>query len=383
MRVCMRVAVVGTRGLPDLQGGVERHCQELYSRLISLGCKVRVYARKGYVEPGTRSYKGVEVLPLWAPRSKNLEAIVHTFLALMHLTRHRKQFDIIHFHAIGPSLLVPLARCLGLNVVTTNHGPDYDRQKWGSTAKAMLRLGQYLGTRFASATIAVSQHIRQYLQERYRKAVIYIPNGVTIQESAPPGSLLDRCGVAAGKYLLAVGRLVPEKGLHDLLEAFEEMDTDWKLVIAGEADHEDDYSRSLKKKVAGNPRVVMLGFVRGQELAEAYSHAAFLVQPSYHEGLPLSVLEAMSYGLAVLASNIPAHRELVPEELLFPPGDKSCLKQKLSQAIQHPPGPGVLAANRRRIEADFNWDSIAKKTLSVYAAAVARGRGGARPPDGP
>ena len=371
MKKNIKIAVVGTRGFPGVQGGVESHCQELYPRLAANGCQITVYARKDYVGSDSKNYKGVKIIPLWSPKKKSLEAIVHTFGALLQAFLHRNQYDIIQIHAIGPSLLTPIARGLGFKVVVTNHGPDYQRQKWGRFAKGILRLGESTGTKFASEVICVSRHIQSLLKENYGRNTFYIPNGVMASGKMPPGITLKRHGLTPKKYILAVGRLVPEKGFHDLLAAFREISSDWKLVIAGDADHEDNYSRFLKKRAAEDPRVVMTGFIKGQPLTEIFSNAGFFILPSYHEGLPIVLLEAMSYDLPILASNIPANLELVPDqEFTFPPGDRAALKSKLTQIMSSSPKKGLTFKNKQRLENEFNWDQIARETFKVYTKVL-------------
>jgi glycosyltransferase involved in cell wall biosynthesis len=282
-----------------------------------------------------------------------------------------EKYDIVHIHAIGPSLLVPLARVLGLKVVVTNHGHDYARQKWGAFAKAVLKLGEKFGTRFASSVIAVSRPIQRALKERYGRDSQYIPNGIVIPEKIPPGNALAQYGLHPGRYVLAVGRLVPEKGLHDLVKVFNGLSTDWNLVIAGDADHEDDYSLSLKKLSSSNPKIVMTGFIKGDTLGEIFSNAGIFVLPSYHEGLPIVLLEAMSYDLPCLVSGIPANLEIVSDERsVFAPGDVGALSDKLRQGISSSGRKDDTAKNRRRLEEEFSWDLIAEKVLRVYEAVI-------------
>lgn len=370
-----RIAVLGTRGIPNIQGGVEKHCEELYPPLVSKGCKVRLYARKGYVESTPAFYKGVEILPLWAPRKKNLEAITHTLAGLIHVGLHRKEFDIVHIHAIGPSLLVPLARLLGLKVVVTNHGPDYDRQKWGKFAKSMLKLSEKIGAKFATSVIAVSHHIRESVFDKCGARAVYIPNGVEIPEKLAPGPFLQKYGLEKNRYILAVGRLVPEKGFHDLLEAYAGIDTSWKLAIAGDADHQDDYSRDLKAVAAGIPGVIMTGFIKGDPLRELYSNAGLFVLPSYHEGLPIAALEAMSYGVPTLLSDIPANMELARECETFPPKEPKRLAAAIESFLENPEAffdEKTANARRERLQSEFNWDRISERTLNLYEEILSR-----------
>ena len=367
----LRIAVLGLRGIPEVQGGVERHCQELYPRLSENGYNITILARKGYVPQNPYEYKKIKIIPLWAPKEKNLEAIWHTTHGILWLARHRRDYDILHIQGIGPSLLAYFARKLGFCLVVTNHGPEYNRQKWGIIAKKMLRLGERLGARHAYLVIAVSKHIKNLLFENYESVAAYIPNGVNLPERVPAGTTLSKFGLKSGRYFLTVGRLVPEKGFHDLLEAFGKLDTDWKLVIVGDADHKDKYSFNLKKKAGQINGVVMTGFQKGKALHELYSNAGLFVLPSYHEGLPIVALEAMSCKLPMLLSDIPANKELALPEETFPVGNVEVLSQRLKSFLENPSllnSPQMIAQKKRRIETEFNWDVIAQRTADLYQA---------------
>lgn len=332
------------------------------------GYMVRVYTRRPYGDP-TRNYmNGVERYPLWAPRLKGLEAIVHTFLGILHLAVGRRQFDILHIHAIGPSLFTPLAKLLGIRVVVTNHGPDYERQKWGRTARLILRLGERWGTKHADAVIAVAQYIQQRLEERFGRRIHYIPNGIPELRRVSPGSLLRRLGIEPRRYVLSVGRLVPEKGFHDLLDAFRGLDTQWKLVITGDADHRDEYYSRVVQQAKLDPRVVLTGMLTGTDLEEVYSSAAIFVLPSYHEGLPLTLLEALSFRLPVLVTDIPANREVMTDACRsFQPGDVKRLNELLTCEINALSACNGLAAVDDVNLSAFNWERITDRTLEVYA----------------
>lgn len=367
-----RIAVLGTRGFPGVQGGVERHCENLYTRLAQRGCRVRVYTRSTYGDPAHTWYEGVERYPLWAPRVKSLEAIVHTFLGLLHLAVRKREFDVVHVHAIGPSLLAPLARLFGMRVIVTNHGPDYERQKWGVTAKSVLRLGERWGTMYAHEVIAVAKHIQAYLEREYRRTVHYVPNGIPALRKQPPGRLLKGFTLEASRYVLAVGRFVPEKGFHDLVRAFSGVDPAWKLVLTGDADHQDEYSMKLAKQAQEDPRIVLTGTLGGRDLEEIYSNAGVFVLPSYHEGLPLTLLEALSYGLPVLVSDIPANREVIEHPArLFAPGDVGRLRSLLASDMR------AITEDRRPEDmgnvdlVEYDWERIADRTLNIYERMLA------------
>ena len=369
----IRIAVLGLRGFPDVQGGVEKHCQELYPRLTEYNCDITVFARKGYVNDQPYTYNGVKIIPLWAPKQKSLETMCHTALGILWLSRHRKDYDILHIHAIGPSLFSYAARRLGFRTIITNHGPEYERQKWGAIAKFVLRLSERVGARYAHVVIAVSNHIKNMLFEKYASVAAYIPNGVNIPDLEPAGDTLSGFNLEPKRYFLSVGRLVPEKGFHDLMEAFVKLDTDWKLIIVGDADHEDRYSINLKKRADQIDGVIMTGFQKGRALQELYSNAGLFVLPSYHEGLPIVALEAMSYNLPMLLSDIPANKEVALKEELFTVGDVEELSKRLSMFIENPStlnSPEILKEKKQRIETEFNWDVIARKTADVYQDVI-------------
>lgn len=364
----LRIAVLGTRGIPGVMGGVETHCQELYPRLVALGHHVTLFGRTPYLESKTPyEYEGVSVVPLWAPQKKSLEAILQTFIGVLKIAANRNKFDLLHMHAIGPALMIPFAKFCGIPVVMTHHGPDYDRQKWGRLAKAVLRYGESLGCRYADEIITVSHHIASLVKSSFHRNTVYIPNGVNLPEILPPGDMFTRHGLVQKKYILTVGRLVPEKGFHDLVEAFTACQTDWRLVIAGDVDHEDDYSYRLKQLCSSDPRIVMTGFIQGKNLAEIYSNAGLFVLPSYHEGLPIALLEAISYNLPILASDIPANLELAGEQEAFPVGNTIMLTELLQRLTSEHIN---IASSRMRLESEFNWDVIAKQTEETYLSIL-------------
>lgn len=358
----MKIVVIGTRGIPEIQGGVETHCQELYPRIAASGHEVTIIRRTCYVAPGNKmsDYRGVKLIDVYAPKKKSLEAIIHTFLSVLKARRLKP--DVVHIHAIGPSLMVPLARLLGLKVVTTNHGPDYDRQKWGALAKLILRTGERLGTRYSNRVIVISKVISNILATKYgRTDCALIFNGVNKPDETDAHDYLDSIGVSRGRYILGLGRFVKEKGFDDLIEAFAGISSQgYKLVLAGDADHPDEYSEALKAK-ARNAGVILTGFIRGEKLCQVMSGAALYVMSSYHEGLPIALLEAMSYRLPVIVSDIPANRiPAVEESRLYPVGDVAALTKSIEQALSD--GPERV---EYKLEA-YDWEAIARQTADVY-----------------
>ncbi|MES9906384.1 MAG: glycosyltransferase family 4 protein [Sedimenticola sp.] len=360
----MKIVVIGTRGIPDIQGGIETHCQELYTRLVQMGCDVTIVTRTPYVpiEQRKGTYEGISLKHIYAPKKKSLEAVVHTFLAILYA--RFSGADIVHIHAIGPALLTPFARMLGLHTVLTHHGPDYDRQKWGALAKKVLRLGEAAGARFADKIIVISRVIARILETKHgRKDTHLIYNGVPIPIPSTSTDYLDELGITKGKYVIAVGRFVEEKGFHDLIEAWQSLRiTSYHLVLVGDADHETAYSQKLKH-TAKSAGTILTGFIKGRKLSQIFTHARLFVMPSYHEGLPIALLEAMSYNLPVLVSDIPANLEVPLDEMdFFSTGNVTelahALKKKLAQ--------GTCPEYTDLLQERYNWDSVAKATYALY-----------------
>ena len=364
----MKIVVLGTRGIPDIQGGVETHCQELYPRLVKLGCQVTLFTRKKYANKNLKQFKGVKLIHLPHPKSKSLEAIVHTFIGIIYARFLNP--DILHIHAIGPSLMAPLAKLIGLKVVITNHGPDYDRQKWGKLAKRMLLLGERLGTKYANKIIVISNTIKNILETKYNRSdLVLIPNGVTLPQKSKDINYITSLGLRKNKYIIAVGRFVPEKGFHDLIRAYLNLNLDYKLVLVGDADHETEYSLSLKEMAKHN-EVILTGFIKGKKLIEIYSHARLFVMPSYHEGLPLALLEAMSYNLNVLVSNIPANKELnLNKGSYFIVGNVPQLRESLSKKLKE---HTKINDYSNIIKNNYAWGTIANKTMENYKSLFSR-----------
>jgi glycosyltransferase involved in cell wall biosynthesis len=358
----MRIIVIGTRGIPNIQGGVETHCEELYPRIVKLNYRVHLIRRTCYVPEGDNltEYKGVELSNLFTVRRITVETILHTFLAVLYA--RKKGTDILHVHAIGPAIFIPFARLLGLKVVFTHHGPDYNRAKWGPFAKLALRIGERWGTACANEVIVISEVIKDLLKEKYHRSdTNLIFNGVSPAKISKKTDYIESLGLKPRKYVFTLGRFVEEKGFDYLIKAFYSLQpSDYRLVIAGDADHEIPYAKHLKK-LAGMNNVVLPGFVKGEELQQLFSHARLFVLPSFHEGLPISLLEAMSYRLPVLVSDIPANKQMaLPENTFFVTGNETSLKISLEKILQKDFTP---------IDYDmtpYDWDRIALQTSDVY-----------------
>lgn len=360
----MKITVTGTRGIPDVLGGVETHCQHLYPEIKSqYEIDICVIARAAYVPYRHSEYKGVETKAIWTPKKQSLEAIIHTTLAAFSTLFDKS--DIVHVHAIGPGLLVPLLRLLGKKVVFTHHGPDYDRQKWGGFAKKVLLLGEKWATRYATEVIVISDVINNIIKEKHNRHDAHlIYNGVVKPEVLVPevtDLALSAFNLQPQKYMVAVGRFVEEKGFHDLIAAHQRSGTKETLVIIGDSDHPSEYSEKLKAQAKAATNVVLTGFLRGDELKAIFSQARLFVMPSYHEGLPIALLEAMSFSLPAIVSNIPANLEVnLAPETYFKVGDVDELAAKIKAAQlweQHDYTEYLKL---------YDWHIIAQQTMQVY-----------------
>jgi glycosyltransferase involved in cell wall biosynthesis len=315
----------------------------------------------------------VHYLRIWSPRSRALETIVHSFLGVLAAAWRRP--DVLHVQAIGPALIVPLARALGLRVVVTHHGADYEREKWGRFAKATLRMGEAWGMRFCNRRIVISRTIRNLVRNKYGLDSNVIPNGVDLPELPTSTSALEEFGLTPGRYVLTVSRMVPEKRHKDLLAAFAAAPlSGWRLVLVGATDHPDDYAAEVVALARATPDTVLTGFQTGLALRELYAHAGLFVLPSSHEGLPIALLEALSYGLPVLASDIPAHVEIgLDEKHYFPLGDVHALAARL-KLFARMRWPQAQHERTRRWVADrYDWHAVVEQTISVYRSAMKQG----------
>jgi len=362
----MKIAVVGTRGFPNVQGGIESHCEQLYTHLAKEGCHVTVFTRKPYVTSSLNTYKGVTLIPLSCPQNKFLEAFVHTFKSVLKARKLKP--DILHIHAIGPSFFAPFARVLGMKVIVTSHGPDYKRKKWPFPAKLFLKFCERMGMTFANEIITIADYISDDIKRKFNRNTFVIPNGVGIPSLTDTDNALQKLGLQKKKYILTVGRFVPEKGFHDLIDALNSEDfKNWKLVIVGGADHEDKYSQGLRIKAGENSNIILTGFLTGQPLMELYTHAGLFVLPSFYEGLPIVLLEAMSYGLSCIASDIQANKNVrLSEDRYFKTGDVKLLTAKIKDFINKPWEEEDRKGQIRMIAEKYNWEKIADETLKVY-----------------
>lgn len=357
----MKICVFGTRGFPDIQGGVEKHGEHLYPRFPA-DCEFTVFRRRPYVRSAA-TYPRIRFIDLPSTRVKGLEAALHSFLAAGACLFLRP--DLVHIHNIGPACFSPLLRLFGLPVVLTYHSPNYEHAKWGAFAKMLLKGSEWIAFRCASAVVFVNKFQMEKAPAAIRKKSRYIPNGVEPHVRAAAPDILARLGLEPDRYLLAVGRLTPEKGFDVLIGAFRQLAAPGlKLVIAGGVDNEGPHARELRAR-AGDAPVVFAGALDPDDLLPLYDRARLFVLPSRNEGFPLALLEAMAAGCDVLVSDLPATRLVeLPAGDYVPAGDASALAARLEEKLA---GPKPARAYDL---AAFDWNLVAAQTRAAYLAAA-------------
>jgi glycosyltransferase involved in cell wall biosynthesis len=358
----LRVAFIGGRGVVSKYSGIETYYEEVGSRLAEMGHEVTVYCRN-YFTPTVKEFAGMRVIRLPTVRTKHLETAVHTALSTAHaLTQN---YDIVHYHALGPALFSRFPRWLGKKTVVTVQGLDWQRGKWGRLASLVLRLGERASVRLPDGTMVVSQSLHQRYREQYDVDSFYVPNGATLRRKREPRKIYD-WGLTPGKYILFLGRFSPEKGCHLLVEAYKRLQTDVKLVMAGASSYCDDYSRELRAH-AGD-RIKILDWVSGESLDELLTNATLFVLPSDMEGLSLALLDAMGAGLCVVASDVAENREVVMDAgYTFRRGDVGDLADRLSFLIANPAVREAAGrAAKTRILEHYLWPGITEEIERAY-----------------
>lgn len=368
----IRVAMIGQKGYPPIHGGIERHVAELARRLAPLGFIIDIYSRPHYSElDGPTELDGVHVIRRSSLPTKHLDAITHTAVASLDVLR--RPVDIVHYHALGPGLLSWVPRLVGKRTVVTVHGLDWARDKWGTVARTVLKLGESASARIPDRTIVVSKALRDHYLKAHQATTDYVPNGIT-PPNYRPASTLEEAGLPT-EFVLFAARLVPEKGCHLLLEAHaglpRELRQRYPLLIAGDAGFTDRYAQDLRDRA--HAEVKFLGFVHGEILEALFSHAAVMVLPSTLEGLSISLLEGMGFGRCCLVSDIPPNLEAADGHAeVFPSGDSAVLGRKLQDLLEDPARRDDLA-RRGQIHAieHYSWDRVAQRTADLYRDLLA------------
>jgi glycosyltransferase involved in cell wall biosynthesis len=360
--------VLGLRGIPSVQGGIETHVRMLYPLLARLGCEVTVVQRSPYF-PGAarrRRWHRVRLAYVWAPKIIGVETALHTFFGILYAAILRPH--ILHLHGIGPAFLTPLARLLGLRVVVTHHTFDYRREKWGTLAKTIFSIGERLGMKYATARIAISEDIRAHVRKAYDVDAVVVPNGARVAVKLATTGLISRFGLTSSRYILCVARFESTKRLQDLIDAFERIRAPgWKVALVGGLDRGDSYVKSIIERSRRNPNVVLTDFQTGRALRELYSHAALFVLCSSHEGQPIALLEALGYGLPILASAIPANLAVpLPPSRFFGVGDVQSLAELIESDIVNGTSAEMWQQIQRDVRKRFDWKRSARLTYDVY-----------------
>ncbi len=368
----MRIAMFGHKRIPSREGGVEIVVEQLAVRMAALGHEVTCYNRGGHHVSGaefdtTEGCPDVRICTVPTLDKKGLAAVSSSFFAALCAALGR--YDAVHIHAEGPAFMSWLPKLLGKRVVVTVHGLDWQREKWKSGFGAKyIHMGEKMAVRFADEIIVLSRSVQQYFMETYGRDTRYIPNGVSRPEIAEARRITEAYGLEKDGYILFLGRLVPEKGVHYLIEAFRGLKTDKKLVIAGGSSDTEDYTARLRELAAGDDRILFTGFVQGRVLEELYSNAYVYVLPSDVEGMPLSLLEAMSYGSCCVVSDIPECAEPVEDKAVtFPKGDIAALCKTLQRLCDYPAETAAYKATARDfICGKYSWDEVTQQTLELY-----------------
>jgi glycosyltransferase involved in cell wall biosynthesis len=373
----LRVAMIGQKRVPSREGGVEVVVWELASRYRDLGIEVDCYNRSGYTIVPRRDYErvpgkrgwyrdGIRIITVPTVSNGKLNAIVYSAFAAFRALFGG--YDVIHFHAEGPCLMCWLPKLFGIRVVATIHGLDWQRAKWGHFASRMLKTGEKMAVRHADEVIVLSRNLQDYFWQEYGRKTHYIPNGVARPRRILPNEIKERWGLSKDGYIMTLCRIVPEKGLHYLLEAFKEVRTDKKLLLAGGPSNAREYYEEIERLAAEDERVILAGLVEGNQLAELLSNAYIFALPSDVEGMSVSLLEAMSYGNCCLISDIRESTEVVEEHApTFPRGDAAALRTVLQDLIDHPEKvEGYRKESADYICSKYGWGDVVSETLQLY-----------------
>lgn len=371
----LKIAMIGHKQIPSREGGIEVVVGELATRMAKQGNEVTVYNRKikhvsdksmKTVKNENMEYKGVKIISVPTIDKRGLAAISSSFFAtLKAIFGH---YDCIHYHAEGPSLMLVIPHFLGIRTVVTIHGLDWSRAKWGGFAVKYLKKGEEVVAKYADEVIVLSKNVQKYFKDTYNRDTIYISNGIERPKKIEVEEINKKWGLSKDQYILFLGRIVPEKGLDYLIRAYKNVKTDKKLVIAGGSSDTDEFLKSMKELAKDDNRIIFTGFVHGKELEELYSNSYIYCLPSDLEGMPISLLEAMSYGNCCLVSNIPECAEVVESKAVtFKKGDIADLREKMQALCDDE----KLVERYKEVASDFicskyNWDDVVEQTVPLY-----------------
>lgn len=364
----MRIAFIAVKGIP-IGGGIEKLTEEIGSRLVNKGHEVIVYSSRDY---GTVDgfHKGMQIKTVPSLNARSLHKLSICFHATRDVMRS-KNVDIVHIHAVGPSLFSIFPRLRGIPTVVQTHGLEWKRDKWGFVGKAFFKLSDYTAVYFPHKTTSVSNVQKHYYENKFRREIFHIPTGVSSASPRQPQWILEN-GLEPKRYILFAARLVEEKGAHFLIEAFRTINTDMKLVMAGDAAHAEKYKSFLRKTAADDKRIIFLGFVTGKALEELFSNAYIFCLPSTLEGLPIALLEAMSYGNCCVASDIPENLEALERHgYTFRNRDPHSLRIVLTDLIENPDKVELKKDSAmKHVLKNYSWDRITDQMESLYLSML-------------
>lgn len=373
MKDKLNIAMLGHKRMPSREGGIEIVVEELSTRMVKLGHQVTCFNRKGHHVSGSEfdgsqlaEYKGVKLRSVWTLDKKGLAAMTASLSAAIKAAFGK--FDVVHFHAEGPCAMLWIPKLFGKRCIATIHGIDWQRAKWGGFASKYIKFGEKAAAKYADEIIVLSRGVQKYFRDTYDRKTVFIPNGVNRPVIREPKLIKEKFGLNKDSYILFLGRLVPEKGISYLIEAFKQIKTVKKLVIAGGSSDTDQYLNELKKLAKNDERILFTGFVQGQLLEELYSNAYVYALPSDLEGMPLSLLEAMSYGNCCVVSDIAECTEVVEDKaVIFHKSDIEELKEKLQDLCNCPEQVKLYKdSSSDFICQKYNWDDVVDRTISLY-----------------
>ena len=368
--------MLGHKRMPSREGGVEIVVEELSTRMVALGHEVTVYNRRGghvsgdkYTQDQVDIYKGVRIISVSTFDKKGVAAITASFSAAVRAMK--SDYDVVHFHAEGPCMWCFLPKLAHKKVIATIHGLDHKRAKWGFFGKISILMGERAAVKHADEIIVLSRGVQKYFKDTYNRETVLIPNGITRPELRDASDITEKWGLKKDEYILFLGRLVPEKGAHYLIKAYRQIQTDKKLVIAGGVSDSLEYLKELKTLVDNlnlNDRVIFTDFVCGDVLSELYSNAYIYVLPSDLEGMPLSLLEAMSYGNCCVTSDIEECTSVIEDKgYSFAKGNIPELAALLNRLNSNPESVYEKKAQAADyIVNKYNWDDVVRRTLELY-----------------
>ena len=369
----MKIAMIGHKRIPSREGGVEIVVEELSTRLAQKGHKVEVYNRKGKnvqdknadkQNSKLKEYKGVKIITIPTINKKGIDALIYSFFASIKASL--KKYDVIHYHAEGSCAMLWIPHLIRKRIVVTIHGLDWKRSKWGGFATKYIKFGEKMAAKYADEIIVLSENVKKYFKETYNRETNFIPNGVNKPEIKEAKAIKEKWNLEKDSYILFLARIVPEKGLHYLMDAFKQINTDKKLVIAGGASHTNDYLEEIKQKAKDDDRIIMTGFVQGEELDELFSNCFLYCLPSDIEGMPISLLEAMSYGKNCLISNIEENSQVTENfATYFEKSNVEDLKNKLQDCL-HTKNRFPEYEISDFILNKYNWNDVVEKTEELY-----------------